>query len=112
MGALLPVFGLVVLTILLPFHWVPPRPAELMLGAFVGLASTLGHWLVVLAYRYGAASALAPFQYSQLLYATLFGFAIFGTVPDLWTLTGAGLIIASGLAMAYHERVRSRGAGG
>jgi drug/metabolite transporter (DMT)-like permease len=104
--------GLVVLTILLPFHWVPPRPAELMLGAFVGLASTLGHWLVVLAYRYGAASALAPFQYSQLLYATLFGFAIFGTVPDLWTLTGAGLIIASGLAMAYHERVRSRGAGG
>jgi drug/metabolite transporter (DMT)-like permease len=78
----------------------------------VGLASTLGHWLVVLAYRYGAASALAPFQYSQLLYATLFGFAIFGTVPDLWTLTGAGLIIASGLAMAYHERVRSRGAGG
>lgn len=75
--------GLVVLTILLPFHWVPPQPTELMLGAFVGLASTLGHWLVVLAYRYGAASALAPFQYSQLLWATLFGFAIFGAIPDL-----------------------------
>ncbi|HEX2555619.1 MAG TPA: DMT family transporter [Microvirga sp.] len=100
--------GLVVLTVLLPFHWITPRPVDLALGALVGLASTGGHWLVVLAYRYGAASALAPFQYSQLLFATLFGVAIFGTLPDLWTFAGAGLIVASGLAMAYHERTLSR----
>ncbi|MDQ4135070.1 MAG: DMT family transporter [Pseudomonadota bacterium] len=100
--------GMVVLTLLLPFHWAWPQPRELALGAFVGLASTVGHWLVVLAYRYGAASALAPFHYSQLLWATLFGFGIFGAVPDLWTFAGAGLIVASGLAMAYHERTRSR----
>ena len=100
--------GMIVLTVLLPFHWVRPQGAELALGAFVGLSSTLGHWLVVLAYRHGAASALAPFQYSQLLWATLFGFLIFSAVPDIWTFLGAGLLVASGLATAYHERVQNR----
>jgi drug/metabolite transporter (DMT)-like permease len=93
---------------LLPFHWVRPQWSELALGAFVGLSSTLGHWLVVLAYRHGAASALAPFQYSQLLWATLFGFLLFGAVPDVWTFAGAGLLVTSGLVTAYHERVQSR----
>jgi drug/metabolite transporter (DMT)-like permease len=102
------VAGLLVVGVLVPFAWVPPRGSELVLGAFVGLASTVGHWLVVLAYRHGAASALAPFQYSQLLWATLFGLLLFGSFPDGWSIMGAVLVIASGLYMVGWERARRR----
>jgi drug/metabolite transporter (DMT)-like permease len=105
------VSGLLVVGVLTPFSWVPPQGAELVLGAFVGLASTVGHWLVVLAYRHGAASALAPFQYSQLLWATLFGLLLFGSLPDPWTIMGAALVIGSGLYMVRWERNRRHNTG-
>jgi drug/metabolite transporter (DMT)-like permease len=44
----------------------------------------------------------------HLLYATLFGYLVFRTLPDAWTWAGAALIIASGLYTAHRERVRAR----
>jgi hypothetical protein len=60
----------------------------------------------VLAYRYGDASVLAPFSYSQLLWVSILGFFIFGEVPSIWTVVGAAFIVASGLYIAHRERVR------
>ncbi|MCK1382728.1 DMT family transporter [Bradyrhizobium sp. 21] len=98
--------GLVILTAIVPFVWVTPSWSAIALGIFIGVASTAGQWIVVLAYRYGDASVLAPFSYTQLLWVSILGFFIFGELPDVWTITGAAFIVASGLYIAHRERVR------
>jgi drug/metabolite transporter (DMT)-like permease len=100
--------GLVILSVAAPFNWVAPGWPEIAVGAVIGVASTTGHWLVAWAYRIAPASVLAPFSYTHLLYATVFGYLIFGTLPDTVTWLGAGLIIGSGLYTAHRERVRAR----
>jgi drug/metabolite transporter (DMT)-like permease len=98
--------GLAILTVLVPFVWVAPSWQGIALGIFIGVASTAGQWIVVLAYRYGDASVLAPFSYTQLLWVSILGFFLFGEVPDIWTVTGAAFIVASGLYIAHRERIR------
>lgn len=100
------IVGLVMLSALVPSVWVAPTWHDIALGVFIGVASTLGQWIVVLAFRYADASVLAPFSYTQLLWVSILGFLIFGEVPDVWTVTGAGFIVASGLYTAHRERVR------
>lgn len=102
--------GFILLSLSLPFFWVTPTLREVAIGACIGIVATSGHWLVVLAYRYADASVLAPFSYTQLIWATMFGYIIFGDVPDAWTFSGAAIIIASGLYIAHRERVRRSGA--
>jgi drug/metabolite transporter (DMT)-like permease len=98
--------GLGILSALVPIVWVPPTLHDILFGILIGVASTAGQWIVVLAFRYADASVLAPFSYSQLLWVSILGFIIFGEVPDVWTVTGAAFIIASGLYTAHRERVR------
>jgi drug/metabolite transporter (DMT)-like permease len=98
--------GFIGLSVVVPFVWISPSWQAVSFGVVVAVASTAGHWIVVLAYRYADASVLAPFTYSQLVFATLFGYSIFGDVPDRWTFVGASVIIASGLYTAHRERVR------
>ena len=98
--------GLCLLTVLVPFVWVTPSWKDIMLGVCIGIASTAGQWIVVLAFRYADASVLAPFSYSQLVWVTILGFFVFGEIPDIWTVAGAAVIIASGLYTAHRERVR------
>lgn len=100
--------GLIVLTALLPLHAVWPTPWEMLLGVFIGLVYTASQWLLILAYRQGEASVLAPFTYVQLIWSTALGFLVFGAVPDQWTFVGTGVIIASGLYTAHRERMRAR----
>ena len=98
--------GVCILSALVPFVWVAPSWHDIMLGLFIGVASTAGQWIVVLAFRYADASVLAPFSYTQLLWVSILGFLVFGEVPDIWTVTGAAFIVASGLYTAHRERVR------
>jgi drug/metabolite transporter (DMT)-like permease len=98
--------GVLILTALVPFVWVTPTWQAVALGVFIGIASTAGQWIVVLAFRYADASVLAPFSYTQLVWVSFLGFLLFGEVPDVWTVTGAAFIVASGLYTAHRERVR------
>ena len=98
--------GVCILSALVPFVWVTPTWHDIALGIFIGVASTAGQWIVVLAFRYADASVLAPFSYTQLLWVSFLGFLIFGEVPDVYTVTGAAFIVASGLYTAHRERVR------
>jgi drug/metabolite transporter (DMT)-like permease len=98
--------GLLILSALVPFVWVTPTWHDIAFGIFIGVASTAGQWIVVLAFRYADASVLAPFSYTQLLWVSVLGFFIFGEVPDAYTITGAAFIVASGLYTAHRERVR------
>jgi drug/metabolite transporter (DMT)-like permease len=83
--------GFLILSALVPAVWVTP---------------TSGQWIVVLAFRYANASVLAPFSYTQLLWVSSLGFVVFAEVPDVWTVTGAAFVVASGLYTAHRERVR------
>jgi S-adenosylmethionine uptake transporter len=58
---------------------------------------------LIAAYRRAEAAIVAPMQYSQILWAALFGALFFGETPDEATLVGAGLIIASGLYIVFRE---------
>jgi len=98
--------GVGVLTAMVPFAWVTPSWHDILFGILIGVASTAGQWIVVLAFRYADASVLAPFSYSQLVWVTALGFVIFGEVPDGWTVVGAAFIVASVLYTAHRERVR------
>jgi drug/metabolite transporter (DMT)-like permease len=98
--------GFVILSALVPLVWVAPSWHDILLGILIGVASTAGQWIVVLAFRYADASVLAPFSYTQLMWVSILGFVIFGEVPDIWTITGAVFIVASGLYTAHRERLR------
>ena len=100
------IVGVCVISALVPFVWVTPSWHDILFGVLIGVASTAGQWIVVLAFRYADASVLAPFSYTQLLWVSILGFILFGEVPDIWTVTGAAFIVASGLYTAHRERIR------
>jgi drug/metabolite transporter (DMT)-like permease len=99
--------GFLVLSVILPFVWVTPGWESVGIGLCVGIVSTIGHWLVILAYRHASASGIAPFSYVQLIWAGALGYLVFGALPDAWTILGAGIIAASGLYTAYRESIRA-----
>jgi len=98
------VVGLVAMTAVLPMGWAWPGAADWALGVALGLVSSGGQYLMVQAYRFAPASLLAPFSYSSLLWSMLLGWALFGALPDVWTLAGAVVIVAAGLVAARPER--------
>jgi drug/metabolite transporter (DMT)-like permease len=100
------IVGLVVLSVLAPFFWVTPTWQQVGIAVLIGISSTAGHWIVVLAYRHADASVLAPFTYSQLVWVSILGFIMFAEIPDRWTVLGACIIISSGLYIAQRERIR------
>jgi drug/metabolite transporter (DMT)-like permease len=101
--------GLGLLSALVPFNWRTPTGQELAVALAMGATSTVGHGLVVLAYRHASASMVAPYSYAQLIWTGTLGFMVFGSWPDAFTVLGAGIIAASGLYTAYRERVRATG---
>ena len=98
--------GLVVLTAVIPFHFVAPTAMQLTMSVAQGVFSSVRQWLVILSLRFTPVSTLAPYSYMSLLWMTGAGFLVFGVFPELWTLVGAGVIVASGLYSANRERRR------
>lgn len=95
-------------SVMVPFVWVTPSAVEWMLMIGLGIASVVGHSLLAYAYERATASSLAPYAYCQLVWATAWGFIIWGTVPDMWIIAGAALIVLAGVYTAHRERVRAR----
>jgi drug/metabolite transporter (DMT)-like permease len=60
----------------------------------------LGHWFVIGAHLLAPASLLTPLTYLQMVWATSYGFAIFGQLPDRWSALGMAIIVVSGLWLA------------
>lgn len=84
-------------------------PTDLQSWALVislGFWGALGHFIFILAYRRAPASTIAPFLYTQLLAMTCFGYAVFGDLPDHWTLIGSAIVIASGIYLVHRETVK------
>lgn len=96
--------GMGLLTALVPWVWIRPEPWQVGVGAFIGLASTTGHWLVAQAYRYGPASRLAPISFAQIPAVSVVSYLVLGAVPDALTWLGAAVIVGSALFMARENR--------
>ncbi|MEQ8965064.1 MAG: DMT family transporter [Azospirillaceae bacterium] len=79
-------------------------PAQVPVLFAYGFFSILGHGLMAVALLRAAASAIAPFSYTQILWSSAFGFALFGQIPDRWTVLGSAVIVASGLYVFWRER--------
>lgn len=95
-------------TVLIPFFWRPMTGQEWLLMSLIGGISIVGHSMLVFAYERASASFLAPFSYAQLVWATILGYLVFGSLPDRWIAAGAILIVASGIYTAHREHVRAR----
>jgi drug/metabolite transporter (DMT)-like permease len=88
---------------LLPFVWPSAREAVLLVA--IGLLGGVAQVFLTKSYHHADASVIAPFEYSQLLFAVILGFWVFGDVPGWTTLVGATIVIASGLFVIWREHV-------
>ncbi len=104
--------GLMPAVILLPgLGHFGEMPASAMTGVLVialGVFGALSHWLLIRAYVLASPSKLATYPYLQIVWMTLLGYLVFAQLPDLLTVAGAGIIIASGLALVLFDRWRER----
>jgi len=88
--------------------WKPLSTGALGLMALAAVLLLIGYQCIISALRTGDISAVASFRYSALLWAMLLGYLAFGDVPDAMMVTGAAIIVASGLYAFYRERIRHR----
>jgi drug/metabolite transporter (DMT)-like permease len=101
--------GTVAFSFVAPFAWVTPSGWwHWTLIAVIGALATAGHFVLIRAFDYAPATLLSPFVYTQLVWVMILGFAVFGDFPDAWALTGMGVIVASGLALAARQRLAVR----
>lgn len=98
-------FGTTFEIAVLTFVWPNAREILLMLG--LGIVGCIGHLLIVAAFARAPASLLAPFQYLEIISATLLGLIIFGDFPAWSTWVGMAIIISAGLYVFHRERRRA-----
>lgn len=100
--------GTAILTAVVPFFWQTIAPLDWLPMAAMGALGGLGHLILIRALTIAPASLLAPFAYTQIAWALLLGYLVFGDLPDVWMLLGGAVIIASGLYVFYREAVLGR----
>jgi drug/metabolite transporter (DMT)-like permease len=98
--------GVAVTSALLPPVWVWPSQTEWLLMVVIGLVSATGHACVIMASERAPAPLLAPLGYIEIISATILGYVLFADVPDAMTWIGMSIIVASGLVIAWREKVR------
>lgn len=95
------------LIIMLPFVWPvlfilnPDHIPAFALSAFMIIVGFIG---TSVAFRMANSAIVGPFHYTQIIWAILLGYFIFGDLPDLWTLLGGSIIIGSGIYLIETER--------
>lgn len=91
------------------FTIVSPTPVQWGLLAGIGAFAALGHFMMIVAFRYTTPAVLAPTQYTQIFSATAFGYAVFGNFPDIGQWIGISIVIACGVYIFWREtRARAR----
>ncbi len=98
--------GAVAASTAVPFFWHTPDLAGWLAMVAMGLIGGVGHFALIKAFEATPAATVTPFGYAALIWATLYGFFVFGDLPDLWTVLGALIIAGSGLYIFHREQVR------
>ena len=107
--ALLSVFCTLTLLPLALVYWRTPTMEEWLLLLLAAVFATAGHYFLTLAFQSAELSALQPFSFLQLVWATLLGLVVFSEQPDLWLWLGAGVIVFSATWIGRQEVRNSRG---
>jgi drug/metabolite transporter (DMT)-like permease len=103
------IVGAVLFSAVAPFAWATPQTAfHWALLGVIGLFASIGHYLLIRAYDYANATLLAPYTYTAMVWAIALGFAVFGHLPDGWSVGGMAVIVASGLFLAGRQRLTVR----
>jgi drug/metabolite transporter (DMT)-like permease len=88
-------------------QWVTPNFHEMIFIAMIGSLMSVMQWLFIKALKVGEAAAIAPMEYVRLLYAGVIGIIFFAEIPTIWTLSGAGIIVASTLYTMHRNTVKA-----
>ncbi len=96
-------FGTVVMSVAVPFFWVPPDGIAIALMLAIAAAGTTSQICLIRALSLGEAGMLAPFAYVGLLSATMIGAVVFDEWPDIWTWVGGAMIVGAGLYVWARE---------
>lgn len=94
--------------VLLPLGWVTPDWQGFLVFAAAGTLQGVAQYLLIYAFIYGETVVIAPFRYVMLLWATIYGYLLFGTVPRIETFVGAAIVIAAGLYIFHREAKHGR----
>lgn len=92
----------------IPLGWESVDGMQLLLLALAGVLVGTAQYLVIHAFYVAEASLIIPYKYFSLIWATLFGFVIWGDVPDAGVMLGAALVVGSGLYIMHRETQRIR----
>ncbi len=93
--------------IILPFVYIPMSLGDLGLTLMISILATIAMTLMIRAYTLADAAIVAPMQYSQIIWATVFGWLVFGETSDVMMFLGAAIIIASGAYIVIREARQS-----
>jgi len=101
-------FSMAATGLLLPWYgrWHDAGTWAILIG--LGLAGGMGQLFLTSALRFAPVAVVVPFDYAQLLWAVLLGWALWGTHPPASTWAGAAVIVASGLYTLYREHKLGR----
>ena len=97
--------GLVAMSLVGPFFWQTPDVNGLLLILCIAVLSVLGHAMLIKALALAPAIVIQPLSYITIVWSTILGFVFFDDLPDMPTVIGATIIIASGLYTFHRERV-------
>ncbi len=89
------------------FEWQTPTAAEWPILILIGFLGIAGQSMVTSGFMLGDSTALAPLDYSRVLYSTLAGYLFFGELPGLWSVSGMALILAASLYLVLTERKKT-----
>jgi len=84
---------------IMPFVWQPLSLSDWQVGLQMGALGLVGGLFIIAAYRTAPAIVVAPMQYSQIVWASLLGYLLWGEKPSLAATLGIGVIVAAGLAL-------------
>lgn len=90
-------------TLLLPLGWVTPTPADAVWIVFNGASNAVGQYWWTRALHLAPASAVAPFYYLSLIWASVLGFAVWDEIPTVSLIVGSAVVVASGLFLILRE---------
>jgi drug/metabolite transporter (DMT)-like permease len=90
------------------WHAVPLTLEMTLWLVLCGILGGIGQICMTYSYRYAEPSLLAPFDYVAMVWAVILGYALFGDIPAVQVLEGAGVVIAAGLYIVWRERALHR----
>jgi drug/metabolite transporter (DMT)-like permease len=88
--------------------WSMPAGSDLLLLCGVAVANVVAQFCVIRSLKLASASVVVPYQYMLILWTVLFGWQMFGELPDAYTVAGAAIIVGAGLYIFWRERVTAR----